>query len=78
MDLALRLVAAGPATPTSPPTPTPLLPKELATTTFHPPLYDTFATITRRRPRLSTATREPITNLETHMQTVADRFDPTR
>ncbi len=41
-------------------------------------LYDTFAVVTRRAARLSAATRELISELETHMQAVAEGLDRTR
>ena len=55
MDLALRLVAAGVGDTYLPSayTHAPFFPGGLTTTPFGPPLYDTFAVITRRAARLS-------------------------
>ena len=80
MDLALQLVAAGTGDTYLPSayTHAPYFPRRLATTTFSPPLYDTFAVITRQAARLSPATRELISELEAHMQKVARRLDQLR
>ncbi len=80
MDLALRLVAAGVGDTYLPSayTHAPFFPPRLTTTTFDPPLHDTFAVISRRAARLSAATRELIAELETHMQSVAGQFDRMR
>lgn len=80
MDLALRLVAAGAGDTYLPSayTHAPYFPRRLTTTTFSPPLYDTFAVITRQAARLSPATRELISELEAHMQKVARRLDQSR
>jgi DNA-binding transcriptional LysR family regulator len=80
MDLALQLVAAGTGDTYLPSayTHAPYFPRRLTTTTFSPPLYDTFAVITRQAARLSPATRELISELEAHMQRVARRLDQLR
>jgi len=80
MDLALQLVAAGTGDTYLPSayTHAPYFPRRLTTTTFSPPLYDTFAVITRQAARLSPATRELISELEAHMQKVARRLDQLR
>jgi hypothetical protein len=53
---------------------TPSFPPELTSAPFSPPLYDTFAMITRPGARLSPGVRE----LEEHMRTVAADFDRSR
>jgi DNA-binding transcriptional LysR family regulator len=80
MDLALRLVAAavGDTYLPSAYTRAPYYPRELTSTTFQPALYDTFAIITRRAARLSTATRELISDLESHVRAVAGELDRDR
>ena len=80
MDLALRLVAGGVGDTYLPSAyvHAPYFPEPLTTTSFSPPLYDTFAVVTRRAARLSAATRELISELETHMQAVAEGLDRTR
>ena len=45
---------------------------------FSPPLYDTFAIITRRATRLTPGVRALLGELETHMRTVAEEFDRAR
>ena len=45
---------------------------------FSPPLYDTFAIVTRPAARLSPGVRELLADLETHMRSVADEFDRLR
>jgi DNA-binding transcriptional LysR family regulator len=80
MELALRLVAAalGDTYLPSAYTRAPYYPHELTSTTFRPALHDTFAIITRRAARLSPATRELISDLESHMHAVADELDRNR
>jgi DNA-binding transcriptional LysR family regulator len=79
-DIALRLVAAGigdtylPAAYTH----APYYPQGLSTASFSPPLYDTFAVITRPGARLSPGVRELLTDVETHMRVIADEFDRSR
>ena len=79
-DIALRLVAAGIGDTYLPSayTHTPYFPKELRSMPFSPALYDTFAIVTRPTARLSPGVRELLTDLETHMRTVADEFDRLR
>ena len=73
MELALRLVAAGTGDTYLPSayTQAPYFPRRLTTTTFSPPLYDTFAVITRQAARLSPATRELISELSAHAEVAA-------
>ena len=80
MDLALRLVAAGAGDTYLPSayTHAPYFPAQLSSTTFDPPLHDTFAVVTRRAARLSRATQELIADLEAHMRAVAGEFDRLR
>lgn len=80
MDLALRLVAAavGDTYLPSAYTRAPYDPHGLTSASFRPGLYDTFAIITRRAARLSPATRELISDLESHMRAIADEFDRDR
>jgi DNA-binding transcriptional LysR family regulator len=80
IETALRLVADGLGDTYLPSayTHAPYYPAELSTVSFSPPLYDTFAVVTRRGARLSPAVRELIEQLETHMRTVADEFDRAR
>jgi DNA-binding transcriptional LysR family regulator len=79
-DLALRLVAAGIGDTYLPSayTHAPYYPEGLSTASFNPPLYDTFAIITRPGTRLSPGVRELLTDLEAHMRAVADAFDRSR
>ena len=79
-DIALRLVAAGLGDTYLPSafTHAPYYPGGLHTASFSPPLYDTFAIITRPGRRLSPGVRELLTDLEAHMRAVADAFDRTR
>jgi DNA-binding transcriptional LysR family regulator len=79
-DIALRLVAAGIGDTYLPSayTRAPYYPQGLGTAPFSPPLYDTFAIITRTGARLSPGVRELLTDLETHMRAIADEFDRSR
>jgi DNA-binding transcriptional LysR family regulator len=79
-DIALRLVAAGVGDTYLPSayTHAPYYPQGLTTAPFSPPLYDTFAIITRTGARLSPGVRELLTDLETHMRAIADEFDRSR
>jgi DNA-binding transcriptional LysR family regulator len=79
-DIALRLVAAGIGDTYLPSayTHAPYYPRGLSTAPFSPPLYDTFAIITRTGARLSPGVRELLTDLETHMRAIADEFDRSR
>jgi LysR substrate binding domain len=76
-DIALRLVAAGIGDTYLPSayTRAPYYPQGLSTASFTPALYDTFAIITRPAARLSPGVRELLTDLETHMRTIADELD---
>ena len=80
IDLALRLVAAGLGDTYLPSAylHAPYYPEGLTTAPFSPPLYDTFAIITRPAARLSPGMRELIAELEAHMRAVADGFDRSR
>jgi DNA-binding transcriptional LysR family regulator len=79
-DIALRLVAAGIGDTYLPSayTHAPYYPPGLSTAPFAPPLYDTFAVITRPGSRLSPGVRELLADVEAHMRAVADRFDQAR
>jgi DNA-binding transcriptional LysR family regulator len=79
-DIALRLVAAGIGDTYLPSayTHAPYYPEGLSTAPFSPPLYDTFAIITRTGARLSPGVRELLADLETHMRAIADEFDRSR
>jgi DNA-binding transcriptional LysR family regulator len=79
-DIALRLVAAGIGDTYLPSayTHAPYYPQDLNTAPFSPPLYDTFAIITRPGARLSPGVRELLTDLERHMRSIADEFDRSR
>jgi DNA-binding transcriptional LysR family regulator len=74
-DVALRLVAAGVGDTYLPSayTRAPYYPAGLSTVSFSPPLYDTFAIITRVGARLSPGVRELLADLEAHMLAVAHR-----
>jgi DNA-binding transcriptional LysR family regulator len=74
-DVALRLVAAGVGDTYLPSayTHAPYYPPGLSTASFSPPLYDTFAIITRAGARLSPGVRELLADLEAHMRAVARR-----
>jgi DNA-binding transcriptional LysR family regulator len=80
MDLALRLVAAGVGDTYIPSayTRAPYYPDGLFTAGFSSALYDTFAVVTRRAARLSSAARELIAELEDHMRNVAEELDAAR
>ena len=79
-DIALRLVAAGLGDTYLPSafTHAPYYPGGLRTASFSPPLYDTFAIITRPGARISPGVRELLAQLEAHMRTVADELDRSR
>jgi DNA-binding transcriptional LysR family regulator len=79
-DIALRLVAAGIGDTYLPSayTHAPYYPEGLNTASFSPPLYDTFAVVTRRGARLSPGIRELLADVEAHMRAVADEFDRSR
>jgi len=79
-DIALRLVAAGVGDTYLPSafTHQPYYPEGLNTASFSPPLYDTFAIITRPGARLSAGVRELLRDLEAHMRAVADELDKSR
>jgi DNA-binding transcriptional LysR family regulator len=79
-DIALRLVAAGIGDTYLPSafTRAPYYPRGLSTARFSPPLYDTFAIVTRAAARLSPGVRELLTELEAHMRAVADELDRSR
>jgi len=79
-DIALRLVAAGIGDTYLPSafTRQPYYPEGLNTASFSPPLYDTFAIITRPGARLSAGVRELLRDLEAHMRAVADELDQSR
>ena len=80
IEVALRLVARGIGDTYLPSayTHAPYFPEELRSVPFSPALYDTFAIVTRPAARLSPGVRELLTDLETHMRTVADEFDRLR
>jgi DNA-binding transcriptional LysR family regulator len=79
-DIALRLVLAGIGDTYLPLayTRTPYYPEGLHTVSFNPPLYDTFAIITRVGARLSSGVRELLRDVETHMREVAAELDRSR
>jgi DNA-binding transcriptional LysR family regulator len=79
-DVALRLVAAGVGDTYLPSayTRAPYYPAGLSTASFSPPLYDTFAIITRAGARLSPGVRELLADLEGHMRAIAERLDRSR
>ena len=79
-DIALRLVAAGVGDTYLPSafTHQPYYPEGLNTVSFGPPLYDTFAIITRPGARLSAGVRELLRDLEAHMRAIADELDRSR
>ncbi len=79
-EIALRLVAAGLGDTYLPSAfiHAPYYPEGLSTAPFSPPLYDTFAIITRPGRRLSPGVREVLSDLEAHMRAVADAFDRSR
>lgn len=73
-DIALRLVAAGVGDTYLPSayTHAPYFPPGLSTTPFAPPLYDTFAAVTRPGRRLSAGVRGFLSELEAHLRREAD------
>jgi DNA-binding transcriptional LysR family regulator len=75
-DLALRLVAAGLGDTYLPSayTRAPYFAAGLHTASFSPPMYDTFAIVTRPGARLSAGVRELLAALEDHMRAVADEL----
>jgi DNA-binding transcriptional LysR family regulator len=79
-DIALRLVAAGIGDTYLPSAYTRALyyPEGLSTASFSPPLYDTFAIVTRPGARLSAGLRELLGDVEAHMRAVADELDSAR
>lgn len=79
-DIALRLVAAGIGDTYLPSayTHAPYYPAGLATTSFRPALYDTFAIVTRRGARLSAGVRELLGDAEARMRAVAEQLDRSR
>ena len=79
-DIALRLVATGIGDTYLPSayTHAPYFRDGLSTAPFSPPLYDTFAIITRPGARLSAGVRELLTDLEAHMRAVAAQLDRSR
>jgi DNA-binding transcriptional LysR family regulator len=79
-DIALRLVAAGIGDTYLPSayTRAPYYPAGLSTAFFSPPLYDTFAIITRPGARISAGVRELLAELEEHMRNVAAELDRSR
>jgi hypothetical protein len=79
-DIALRLVAAGVGDTYLPSayTRAPYYPASLSTASFSPPLYDTFAIITRPGARLAAGVRELLGELEAHMRAVAEELDRSR
>jgi DNA-binding transcriptional LysR family regulator len=79
-DVALRLVAAGIGDTYLPSAYTlaPYYPAGLTTASFRPPLYDTFAIVTRPGARLSPGVHELLGDVEAHMRVVAERFDRSR
>jgi len=48
------------------------------TASFRPPLFDTFAIVTRPGARLSAGVRELLGDVETHMRRVAEQLDRSR
>jgi DNA-binding transcriptional LysR family regulator len=79
-DIALRLVAAGIGDTCLPSayTHAPYYPDGLSTAPFSPPLYDTFALVTRTGSRLSPGVRELLASIEAHMRATAETFDRAR
>ena len=79
-DIALRLVAAGIGDTYLPSayTHAPYYPHDLTTASFRPPLYDTFAIVTRPGARLSAGVRELLGDVEAHMRSVAEQLDRSR
>lgn len=81
LDTAVQLAAGGIADTYIPRavTQSAVFPAALSTCSFEPPMYDTFAIITRRGVRISPATRELVRLVVRHMRTVATpiRREPT-
>jgi DNA-binding transcriptional LysR family regulator len=79
-DVALKLVAAGVGDTYLPSayTHAPFYPDGLSTAPFSPPLYDTFAIVTRQGARLSPGVRELLADLEAHMRAIAEQLDRAR
>jgi DNA-binding transcriptional LysR family regulator len=77
VETALQLVARGVGDTYVPRavTRSPIFPADTYTTTFSPPLYDTFALITRDGSRMTEAMRELTTRVEQHMYRVAAALD---
>jgi hypothetical protein len=48
---------------------------DLTTAPFRPPLYDTFAIVTRAGARLPAGERELLADVEAHMRAVAEQLD---
>ena len=80
IELALRLVADGLGDTYLPSAymRAPYYPAGLTAAPFSPPLFDTFAIITRPGARLTPGMRELLAELETHMRAVAAEFDRAR
>ena len=74
LDTALQLASGGLASTYVPSaiTRSPAFPANLTTCAFDPPMYDTFAIITRRGSRMSPATAELLGRVVRHMRTVAE------
>jgi DNA-binding transcriptional LysR family regulator len=79
-DIALRLVAAGIGDTYLPSayTHAAYYSRKLSTTSFSPPLYDTFAIVSRPGRRLTPGVRELLSELEEHMTSVASELDRSR
>jgi DNA-binding transcriptional LysR family regulator len=79
-DIALRLVAAGIGDTYLPSayTRAPYYAAGLTSAPFRPPLYDTFAIVTRPGARPSAGVRELLGEVEAHMRAVADELDRSR
>jgi DNA-binding transcriptional LysR family regulator len=79
-DIALRLVAAGIGDTYLPSayTRASYYPEGVSTAPFRPPLYDTFAIVTRPGGRLSAGVRGLLDELEAHMRAVAQELDRSR
>jgi DNA-binding transcriptional LysR family regulator len=80
IDIALRLVIRGVGDTYLPSayTHASYFPAGLHIVPFQPALHDTFAIVTRPAARLSPGMRELLTDLETHMRTVAAELDRQR
>ena len=79
-DIALRLVAAGVGDTYLPSayTRAPYFPDGLRTVSFSPPLFDTFAVVTRTGARMAPGVRELLADVERHMRAVAAELDRSR